>query len=80
MAVGGFGVIYDVHNVATSIIVSGRRFARMVVKVPKEDGVAELKTEVESLGKLEHENVVQILGMAYCAVRCSPTPAQFRCV
>jgi serine/threonine protein kinase len=37
----------------------------MALKVPKPEGVEELKREVESLHHLSHPNVVQILGMVY---------------
>ena len=40
-----------------------RPFSHMAVKVPKPEGVDELKAEVEALSKLAHENVVAILGM-----------------
>eukprot|EP01048_Picozoa_sp_COSAG05_P026844 COSAG05_NODE_7536_length_799_cov_6710.162857_1_plen_191_part_10 len=38
-------------------------FDHAAVKVPKPEGVDELKAEVEALSKLAHENVVAILGM-----------------
>ena len=36
-----------------------------MVKVPFLSGVDELKGEVEELGQLDHDNIVQILGMVY---------------
>eukprot|EP01045_Picozoa_sp_COSAG04_P031908 COSAG04_NODE_6077_length_1416_cov_1.637813_2_plen_323_part_00 len=66
LAEGGFGKVFDLHEIAPPIEVGGRRFDRMVVKVPKKEGVAELKGEVQRLSGLEHEHIVQILGMAYC--------------
>eukprot|EP01045_Picozoa_sp_COSAG04_P002511 COSAG04_NODE_91_length_26852_cov_8.609315_37_plen_199_part_00 len=55
LAVGGFGVIYDVHNVSTSIIVAGRRFDRMVVKPPAEPVLTkEEKEEEQRRADAEH--------------------------
>ena len=51
--------------VSPAIEVSGRQFHKAVIKVPKAGGVEELKGEVEELGKLEHVNIVLILGMCY---------------
>lgn len=64
LAQGAFGVVYRVTGIL-SIEVNGRRFAEAAVKVPKDRGVDELKSEVEGLGQLSHENIVQILGMIY---------------
>eukprot|EP01046_Picozoa_sp_COSAG06_P051824 COSAG06_NODE_8552_length_2131_cov_1.619094_1_plen_561_part_00 len=61
---GGFGKVFGVP-VAPDIEVGGRHFSFIALKVPKAVGVAELKGEVESLSGLSHENVVQILGMAF---------------
>ena len=52
-------------HVSPAIEVSGRQFHKAVIKVPKAGGVEELKGEVEELGKLEHINIVLILGMCY---------------
>ena len=46
-----------------AIEVNERRFSELVVKIPKPEGVDELKAEVEALSRLTHENVVAILGM-----------------
>eukprot|EP01047_Picozoa_sp_COSAG01_P010075 COSAG01_NODE_423_length_17260_cov_203.736962_9_plen_1246_part_00 len=76
VAEGGFGVVYKHDNVSTPIQVCikvsaadggehivARQFRCIAIKVPKSDGVDELKAEVEGLSKLGHENVVAILGM-----------------
>ena len=71
LAEGGFGVVYYVEDasppVQLHIQVKGgshvKHFRDMAVKVPKPEGVAELKAEVEALSKLAHENIVAILGM-----------------
>ena len=44
---------------------SGWYFDKAAVKVPKQQGVDELRGEVESLHRLSHVNVVQILGMMH---------------
>ena len=67
-------LLYELTQAVPGIQVAGRRFNTIVVKVPKADGVSELKGEVESLGQLDHENVVLILGMAYCAHKGSEEP------
>ena len=48
---------------APDIEIAGRHFRRVALKVPKKEGIEELKGEVESISKLSHLNVVQILGM-----------------
>jgi serine/threonine protein kinase len=67
VAEGGFGKVFKVSGVSPAIQVSNagitRRFSEVAVKVPKEIGVDELVSEVESLSLLTHVNVVQILGM-----------------
>ena len=73
LAEGGFGEVFLVPA-NPDIQVAGRHFSTIVVKVPKKEGVAELKGEVESLGKLDHENVVLILGMAFCMHKGSDDP------
>jgi 5'-AMP-activated protein kinase catalytic alpha subunit len=60
---GTFGVVFSAQA-APDIEVAGRRFDRVAVKVPKEVGVEELKSEVEALAYLDHPNIVQILGMS----------------
>ena len=62
IATGGFGEIF-LLPVSPPIVVNGKQFKRIVLKVPKPNGVLELKGEVESLHHLTHENIVQILGM-----------------
>ena len=62
LAEGAYGQVYLVRNVL-DIEVKGKYYRTVVVKVPKKEGVAELKDEVEKLGVLSHENIVQILGM-----------------
>jgi hypothetical protein len=56
LAAGAFGAVYLVRKIL-DIEVSGRRFREAVVKVPFASGVAELKGEVEELGKLKHDNM-----------------------
>ena len=63
LAEGGFGKVYLIDDVSPPVAVNGRLFRRVAMKVPKPSGVSELKGEVQSLGRLAHENVVQILGM-----------------
>jgi serine/threonine protein kinase len=63
LAEGGFGKVYLIEDVSPPVAVNGRLFRRVAMKVPKPSGVSELKGEVQSLGCLAHENVVQILGM-----------------
>jgi hypothetical protein len=63
LAEGGFGKVFRHSDVSPSIEANGKLFREVVLKVPKPDGVAELKGEVKSLHSLSHENVVQILGM-----------------
>eukprot|EP01046_Picozoa_sp_COSAG06_P012519 COSAG06_NODE_738_length_12674_cov_107.030934_2_plen_487_part_00 len=63
LAEGGFGKVYLIEDVSPPVAVNGRLFRRVAMKVPKPSGVSELKGEVQSLGRLAHENVVQILGM-----------------
>ena len=64
VGMGAYGKVYVIRFVAPPIEVSGRRFDRVAVKVPRPEGVAELKREVEQLAKLEHCNIVMILGMS----------------
>ena len=71
IAEGGFGVVYERDDISPPVQLQlqvgdtqeVRYFRRMAVKVPKPEGVDELKAEVEALSKLTHENVVAILGM-----------------
>eukprot|EP01046_Picozoa_sp_COSAG06_P021229 COSAG06_NODE_1586_length_9011_cov_83.566652_3_plen_866_part_00 len=63
IAEGGFGKIYRLPDVSPPIEVNGNLYHRVAMKVPKPGGVDELRGEVESLGSLVHDNVVQILGM-----------------
>eukprot|EP01046_Picozoa_sp_COSAG06_P039371 COSAG06_NODE_4642_length_4072_cov_6.437956_2_plen_841_part_00 len=63
IAEGGFGKIYQINDVSPPIEVNGNLYRRVAMKVPKPGGVDELRGEVESLGSLVHDNVVQILGM-----------------
>ena len=65
LAEGAFGQVFLALFVSPAIEVSGRQFHKAVIKVPKAGGVEELKGEVEELGKLEHVNIVLILGMCY---------------
>ena len=61
---GAYGEVFSTQA-DPDIEVGSRRFRRMALKVPKAAGVVELKGEVESLHRLSHPNVVQILGMLY---------------
>ena len=63
LAEGGFGKVFKVKDVSPPIESNGRQFSVVAVKIPKPEGVDELKAEVEALSKLAHENVVAILGM-----------------
>jgi serine/threonine protein kinase len=45
--------------------INGRQFDEAAVKVPKEGAKEDLRAEVEGLGQLDHENIVQILGIFY---------------
>ncbi len=63
IAEGGFGKIYRINDASPLIEVNGNLYRRIAMKVPKPGGVDELRGEVESLGSLVHDNVVQILGM-----------------
>ena len=51
------------------IEIEGRRFRRVALKAPNiaplEIGVEDLKREIESLHRLTHKNIVQILGMVH---------------
>ena len=67
-ASGSFGHVYHVKHVTPKIRVvvedgELRHFKEVAVKVAKEGGEEELRTEVERLAKLSHPNVLQILGM-----------------
>jgi serine/threonine protein kinase len=64
VAEGTYGTVFDIIA-SPDVEVAGSRFRRIALKVPKQEGVAELKGEVESLAQLAHENVVQVLGMVY---------------
>ena len=62
---GAFGKVFHVQ-VSPYLEIAGRSFRCIALKDPKRGrGVAELKSEVESLSKLSHPNVCTILGMVY---------------
>ena len=63
LAAGGFGEVFLHEDVSPWIEVNGKRYSKVALKVPKEHAREELKSEVESLHHLSHENIVQILGM-----------------
>jgi hypothetical protein len=63
IAAGGNGVVFRHKNVSPLIEVNGKLYETVAIKVPKKEGVVALKSEVESLYHLSHDNVVQILGM-----------------
>eukprot|EP01047_Picozoa_sp_COSAG01_P054482 COSAG01_NODE_5956_length_3935_cov_5.884515_1_plen_1269_part_10 len=63
-AEGDFCKVFRVKNVAPAIQVNTRQFQVVAVKIPKLIEDAKLKAEVELLSALDHENVVQVLGMA----------------
>jgi hypothetical protein len=63
LAEGAFGLVYRVSNILT-IEINGRHFDEAAVKVAKASGVEELKGEVQGLGQLSHENVVQVCTFA----------------
>ena len=66
LAEGGFGKVFKVKDVSPPIESNGRQFSVVAVKIPKPEGVDELKAEVEALSKLAHENV--------CLLYTSPSP------
>eukprot|EP01046_Picozoa_sp_COSAG06_P002055 COSAG06_NODE_69_length_26016_cov_6.603272_21_plen_2919_part_00 len=62
-ASGSFAKIYKLSDVSPFVEVNGKLYSEIALKVPRPEGVAELKDEIKSLYHLSHENVVQILGM-----------------
>eukprot|EP01044_Picomonas_judraskeda_P022316 COSAG03_NODE_5514_length_1231_cov_2.052120_1_plen_409_part_11 len=64
VAEGAYGTVFEIIA-SPDLEVAGSRFRHIALKVPKQEGVAELKGEVESLAHLAHPKVVQILGMVY---------------
>eukprot|EP01046_Picozoa_sp_COSAG06_P030772 COSAG06_NODE_2946_length_6041_cov_16.046914_2_plen_1368_part_00 len=67
LAEGAFGLVYRVSNILT-IEINGRHFDEAAVKVAKASGVEELKGEVQGLGQLSHENIVQVRAFAASTV------------
>ena len=56
VAEGSFGKVFNV-NASPDVEIAGSRFRHIALKVPKREGVEELKSEVESLAHLSHPNV-----------------------
>ena len=67
-AEGAYGQVYSTQT-DPDIEIEGRRFRRVALKAPNvaplEIGVEDLKREIESLHRLTHKNIVQILGMVH---------------